>query len=360
LSTAINWCCFELPPAVRLEPFGWLAAAQDKLGQRPSRDIFKAGSAERPLDCARGERVVAVAAVTGTTGFVGRVTLDRLLEAGWQVRALTRRDQPERSGVTWINGSLDKPGSLTELCEGADAVLHVAGVVNAPDARGFEAGNVTGTANMIAAAKEVGIKRIVHVSSLAAKHPEMSMYGASKMRAERLVGTSMLDWTIVRPPGVFGPGDTEVFDMFRLAQKGWALLPPRGRGSWIYVDDLARLLVALLPAHDEATARIFEADDGTEGGWSHEAFARAIGWAVGQRINILHAPRFLLKLAGRADRMLRGRKAKLTPDRASYLSHSDWTIDRNAAPPPALWQPQKETRQGLKDTVRWYKAHGWM
>ncbi len=299
-------------------------------------------------------------AITGATGFVGRVTLDRLVDAGWQVRALTRRDQPKKAGVIWVHGALDKPDSLTTLCEGADAVLHIAGVVNAPDIAGFEAGNVTGTANMLAAAKEAGIQRFVHVSSLAAKHPDLSMYGASKARAEKLVGTSLLDWTIIRPPGIFGPGDTEMFDMFRLASKGWALLPPRGQVSVIHVDDLARLLVALLPAHDDATARIFEADDGIEDGWSHEAFARAIGWAIGRRVTTLHAPRFLLKVAGQADRLFRGRKAKLTPDRANYLAHRDWTIDRSAAPPPALWVPQIATRQGLKDTVRWYRAQGWM
>jgi UDP-glucose 4-epimerase len=301
-----------------------------------------------------------VVALTGATGFVGKMTLDRLLEAGWQVRALTRRDQPKRAGVTWVHGSLDDAASLFALCEGADAVLHIAGVVNVPDAAGFEAGNVTGTANMLSAAKGAGIKRFVHVSSLAAKNPELSMYGASKARGEKLVGTSMLDWTIIRPPGVYGPGDHDVFEMFRMAAKGIALLPPRGRGSWIYVDDLARLLVALLPAHDDATARIFEADDGTAGGWSHDGFARAIGWALGRRVTTIHAPRFLLKLAAMGDRLVRGRKAKLTPDRASYLSHPDWTIDRTAAPPAALWTPQMQTRAGLKETARWYKAQGWL
>jgi nucleoside-diphosphate-sugar epimerase len=301
-----------------------------------------------------------VVALTGATGFVGKMALDRLVEAGWHVRALTRRDQPKRTGVTWVRGSLDNVDSLASLCEGADAVLHIAGVVNVPDAAAFEAGNVTGTANLLSATKDAGIKRFVHVSSLAAKHPELSMYGTSKKRGEKLVGTSMLDWTIVRPPGVYGPGDQDVFEMFRLAAKGLALLPPRGRGSWIYVDDLARLLVALLPAHDDATARIFEADDGTENGWTHDGFARAIGWALGRRVTTIHAPRFLLKLAAHGDRLLRGSKAKLTPDRASYMSHPDWTIDRAAAPPAALWMPQMQTRAGLKETARWYKANGWL
>jgi nucleoside-diphosphate-sugar epimerase len=299
-------------------------------------------------------------ALTGATGFVGRVVLDRLIEAGWQVRALTRRDQPKRAGVTWVPGSLDDTASLATLCERAGAVLHIAGVVNAPDAAGFEAGNVTGTANMLAAAKDAGVGRFVHVSSLSAREPQLSIYGASKLRGEKLVGTSMLDWTIIRPPGVYGPGDTEMFDMFRMAAKGFVLLPPKGKVSLIHVDDLARLLVALLPAHDDATARIFEADDGVAVGWSHEAFARAIGWAMGRRVTALHAPRWLLNLAARGDRLFRGRKAKLTPDRASYLSHPDWTIDRRAAPPAALWTPKVETRAGLKETARWYHAQGWL
>lgn len=299
-------------------------------------------------------------ALTGATGFVGAATLERLLEAGWTVRALTRRDQPHRPGVTWVPGALDKPDSLAELCDGADAVLHIAGVVNAPDAAAFETGNVTGTANIIAAARQAGIRRFVHVSSLSAREPQLSIYGASKRRGEKLVGTSMLDWTIVRPPGVYGPGDKDVLDMFRMARKGIMLLPPRGRGSWIHVDDLARLLVALLPAHEDASARIFEADDGVEGGWTHEAFARAIGWAVGRRVISFHAPSPLLKAAAHIDRLVRGDAAKLTPDRAGYMAHPDWAITRGDAPPAALWKPHIPTRQGLKDTARWYRLHNWL
>ena len=298
-------------------------------------------------------------ALTGATGFVGRITLDRLVAAGWHVRALTRRDQHKKAGVSWVHGRLDDAASLDELCNGADAVLHIAGEVNASDAAGFESGNVKGTANMIAAAQSAGIHRFVAVSSLAAREPALSLYGASKAKAENLVKASTLDWTVIRPPGVYGPGDTEMFDMFRIATKGWALLPPRGRVSVIHVDDLARLLVTLLSAENVSKC-LFEADDGTAGGWSHEAFAKAIGAAVGRDIRAMHAPSFLLKFAGWADRVIRGPKAKLTPDRASYLAHPDWTIDPKAAPAIALWQPEIATELGLKDTVDWYRKHGWM
>ena len=108
-------------------------------------------------------------ALTGATGFVGRYTLDRLIEAGHEVRALTRRAQGERASVEWISGSLEDAASLDRLCASCDAVLHIAGVVNARDEAGFERGNVAGTALMVAAAEKAGIDRFVLVSSLAAR-----------------------------------------------------------------------------------------------------------------------------------------------------------------------------------------------
>ena len=87
--------------------------------------------------------------MSGATGFVGSALVDAALAAGHQVKALTRRDQPARDGVEWISGALDRPEALATLAAGADAVIHVAGVINA-DAAGFEAGNVAGTAAMLA------------------------------------------------------------------------------------------------------------------------------------------------------------------------------------------------------------------
>jgi hypothetical protein len=119
------------------------------------------------------------------------------------------------------------------------------------------------------------------------------------------------------------------------------------------------LLVTLLSA-DDVSKCVFEADDGTKGGWSHAGFAKAIGAAVGRDVITVHAPAFLLKFAGWADRAVRGAKAKLTPDRANYLAHPDWTINRDAAPAPQLWTPEIATPKGLKDTTSWYRAQGWM
>lgn len=299
---------------------------------------------------------MSVLAITGGTGFVGSTLIDLALAEGHAVRALTRRPQPPRDGVSWIEGALDTPDALDRLVAGADAVIHVAGVVNAPTRAGFAGGNIDGTRAMIAAATRGGVRRFVQVSSLAAREPRLSAYGWSKAEADALLTASDLDWTIVRPPAVYGPGDMEMFELFRLASKGLALLPPGGRLSVIHVADLARLLLALTAS--DPGKHIYEPDDGRERGWTHAEVAHAIGAAVGKRVRPLAMPRWVMRAAARADGLLRGDKAKLTRDRVDYFCHPDWTSTHGAKPPPELWQPQIATPRGLADTAAWYRARG--
>lgn len=301
-----------------------------------------------------------VIALTGATGFVGQAVLDTALAAGFAVRALTRRMQPERDGVAWIGGELGNAASLVELVRGAEAVIHVAGVVNAPDAAGFEAGNVTGTLNLIEAAVSEGVRRFVHVSSLSAREPELSAYGASKARAEKIVMASPMDWTIVRPPAIYGPRDKEMLDLFRAARWGVMPMPKHGRASVIHVEDLARLLVALEPAGLAVTGKVFEPDDGKPQGWEHFELGLAIGWALGKRPRVIGLSPAMLHRAARLDGFLRGARAKMTPDRAAYISHPDWVVSAEAAPPPVLWRARVETREGLKATARWYREAKWL
>jgi len=300
-----------------------------------------------------------ILAVTGGTGFVGQRLIDLAIERGHQVQALTRRPQDSRDGVDWIEGSLEDRDVLERLVTGSDAVIHVAGVINARDAAGFEAGNVAGTLSMLAAATAAGTRRFVHVSSLAAREPKLSQYGASKARSEELVNRSGLDWVIVRPPAVYGPGDKETLELFRMAKAGLILLPPRGRLSLIHVDDLARLLLSLAE-RDSPEKEVIEPDDGRPDGWSHREFAAALGRAVGRRAVALATPRPLLRLGAAVDRLVRRDKAKLTPDRAAYFCHPDWVVSASSAPAEAVWRPEVATEQGLAQTADWYRAKGWL
>ncbi len=299
-------------------------------------------------------------AVTGATGFVGRALLSEAGSQGIATRALTRRDQPLRQGVDWVRGDLADRQALARLVKGAEAVIHVAGVVNAPDAAGFEAGNVTGTLEVVEAAARAGVPRFIHVSSLAAREPKLSTYGASKLRAEKIVAASGLDWTAVRPPAVYGPWDTELFELFRAAKWGAVPMPQEGRSSLIHSADLARLLLALVPSGEDVTQMIFEPDDGRAAGWGHRELARAIGWAMKRRIWIPQLSKDMLLRAAKLDRMLRGAKAKLTTDRVNYMTHPDWVCAPQKAPPTGRWAPQIDTREGLKATAAWYRQQGWL
>jgi len=297
-------------------------------------------------------------AVTGATGFVGGHLLDAAATSGHSVAALARRPQPPRSGVEWIAGSLDDRAALEKLVAGADAVIHVAGVVNAPDAAGFEVGNVIGTGAVLAAAEKAGTARFVHTSSLSAREPLLSQYGASKARSEALVAASPLSTVIVRPPAIYGPGDRELLEMFKMAARGFVLLPPAGRLSLLHAADLARLLIAL--AAPTAPNGIVEPDDGHPGGWTHREFGAMLGQAVGRKVRLAAMPRPVMALAAQADRLIRGSNAKLTPDRAAYFCHTDWVADPAKAPPPTTWTTQIPTAQGLTDTAAWYRSQGWL
>lgn len=300
-----------------------------------------------------------VIAMTGATGFVGSHVLDLATSRQVSVRALTRRPQPDRSGIEWVQGDLHDLAALDRLCDGADSVLHIAGVVNAPTREGFRKGNPEGTANVVAAADRAGVGRLVHVSSLAAREPDISDYCWSKAEAEKPVRSSRLNWTIVRPPAIYGPRDTEMFEVFRAARTRIVPMPPKGHISIIHVGDLARLLFGLA-----CTARysgdVYEVDDGKPGGWTHVEFGKALGLAFGHSVLAFRVPAAMLRLGARLDLLFRGGKAKLTPDRANYMLHDDWVARPDPRPDPEFWVPRKDGATGLKETAGWYLASGWL
>lgn len=305
-------------------------------------------------------------AITGGTGFLGSHVLEQALGQGLRPQALTRRMGGAHfaSGAPqplWIEGTLADPAALAMLAEGADAVLHIAGAVNVPTREAFAEANIAGTQAVVDAARAAGVRRFIHVSSLAAREPGLSAYGWSKAGAEEVVRQSGLDWTIVRPPAIYGPRDRDMFEMFRAARLGVLPVPPAGAASVIHAADLARLLLAA--AHGggpDWSERLFEPDDGRPGGWPHPDLARAIGQAMGRRVWAPGMPAPLLRGAARLDRLARGDRAKLTPDRASYMLYPDWVSTPALAVPRHLWTPAIPTPAGLAQTAAWYRANGWI
>ena len=300
-----------------------------------------------------------IVALTGATGFVGQAVLDAAERKGIEVRALTRRPQSPRDGVTWVEGNLGDTGSLMQLCQGAHSVIHVAGLTNTPSPAEFAEANVTGTRRVLHAAKRSDVPRFVFTSSLSAREPSLSLYGASKANAEAHLEASGLDYTIVRPPAVYGPRDKDMFELFRAAKYGVVPVPPMGHTSIIHVDDLAECLLALAPA-GTASGALLEPDDGRAGGYEHGQMAKLIGEAMGKHVFAPHLPAFVLGLGAKIDRLMRGDQAKLTTDRVGYMVHPDWVCSPDRAVPQDIWQPRISGPEGFEQTARWYKREGWL
>ena len=158
-------------------------------------------------------------AVTGGTGFVGTAVVSELLEAGHEVRVLSRK-APERlpDGVTHVPGSIVTEEGLDALVQGVDAVVHLVGIIKETGENTFKKAHYEGTVNVITAASLAGVHRYLHMSALGSREKAVSKYHQTKYAAEEAVRASGLDWTIFRPSTIFGPGDAFInmlIDMMR-------------------------------------------------------------------------------------------------------------------------------------------------
>jgi len=317
------------------------------------------GTAHTPLT----NRIVAV---TGATGFVGAHLIRQLARSGWDVRALTRRPQSVLdSGITWVKGSLEDERSLTELVKGANACIHVAGAIKGRTRDDFARANIEGTTRILAACAGGGVERFIHVSSLAAREPDLSDYAWSKRQAEEAVrALAKESWAIVRPPAVYGPGDRETLSLFQSAKLGLAPLPnAKARVSLIHVSDLCAALAAALEADGRLHGALAEVHDGQPQGYGLIELYRRIGAALGKRVVSVPVPSLLLRGLGSANAALApflGRVPMVTPGKVRELLHPDWTTADNTLQHLTGWQPAIRLDDGLLATARWYQAQGWL
>ncbi|MCX7570592.1 complex I NDUFA9 subunit family protein [Tumebacillus sp. DT12] len=177
--------------------------------------------------------------LTGATGFVGHGILERLLEAGHEVRCLLRKNSalPEKwmatGRVELAHGDILDTATLPKAMAGTDAVIHLVGIIREHRGKGvtFERVHVQGTKNMVNVAKSVGVPRFVHMSALGARPDAVSMYHKTKWEAEEYVRNSGLNWTVFRPSVIFGPGD-EFVNMLADVLRKTPVFPIFGSGRY--------------------------------------------------------------------------------------------------------------------------------
>jgi len=322
-----------------------------------------------------------LAVVTGASGFVGSHVVDELLLRGARVRAVVRGTSSRR----WLEGkpveladaALDDPVALARAVEGADWIVHAAGLIRARNAAEFHEANVVGTERLLRAADQGTLRRFLFISSQAAAGPSLtglpvtedqrphpvSAYGESKLRAEQLVlmAADRLPIAVIRPPAVYGPRDTAILKAF-VAGK-WHLEPvlrARGRFSIVHVSDLVTAVYAAL-TEEAALGQAFfacepDVTDYAELGIAVREALRT--WTV--RIAI---PQWALTgIASVAEGWARaaGRAPLLSREKLAEIAAGDWIASSRKIRERLGWTPRIGLREGIRATADWYREAGWL
>ncbi len=318
-----------------------------------------------------------VLALTGVTGFIGRALLARLLDdpvpdapdgarAGSSplrlrvlVRGRGRIDDRLLDRVDEVDGDLGDADALAELVSGADAVVHLAGAIAGSHAEDFDRVNVEGSRRLAEAVRvHAPGAHAVLVSSLAAEHPDLSWYAASKAGAEQAWQVVPEEQrSILRPPAVYGPGDPALADFWKALARGWLvrLGPRNARFSLVHVDDVVEALVRLL-AHGPTRTALTLAGPGPHGGWRWTDIAEIASRLRGRPVRTVAIPAALLGAAGRAGlavQRLRGRPALLSPGKVRELRHIDWVCDNLALSAHLDWTPERALAEALPTLPGW-------
>ncbi len=186
-------------------------------------------------------------ALTGGTGFFGSHLIGALLRRDHEVRALVR--EPERHGwlrdrsVEVVAGDLDDQAALKTLVDGADAVIHLVGIINEIGRQTYEHVHVQGTAHVVAAARAAGVRRYVQMSALGARpDANATPYHRTKAAAEEIVRNSGMSHVILRPSLIAAPGN-EVLKMLVNMLRMSPIVPVIGNGLYqlqpVAADDVA-------------------------------------------------------------------------------------------------------------------------
>ncbi len=321
-----------------------------------------------------------LAFVTGASGFVGSRLIDRLLEAGWTVRAfdLGRRG-PERPGLEFVEGDIRDAALVGRSVQGAEVVFHLAAALGASrlGEAGFQAVNEGGTRNVLASARVHGVKRAVHFSSAGvlghvkentpadenhALDPR-DAYDRTKLAGERAaleIAAQGLDVVVIRPGWVYGPGDRRTFKLIRsIAGRRFVLV---GRGAAlqtpVYVDDLVR--GTLLAAEKGRAGEIYHLAGGEA--LSVRAMVEMIAAACGRKLPRWRVPmgptRLLAAMTGGAFGLI-GKEAPLNPSRLAFFLHPK-PLAIAKARADLGYAPETGFAAGLAVTVDWGRRAGWI
>ncbi|HUB83013.1 MAG TPA: NAD-dependent epimerase/dehydratase family protein [Bryobacteraceae bacterium] len=316
--------------------------------------------------------------VTGSTGFVGSHLVEKLRQRGEPVRCLVRPSTNAGrlpAGVETAAADLATGEGIERALEGVDAVIHAAGVTKGLTPQDYFAGNArpTGTLARAIAGRSI---RFVYVSSLAAVGPSadgcpvdentlphpVSTYGRSKLEGERAARSAVPDTVIIRPPVVYGPRDTGVFQILKAAAQG-LLLEISGGDRWIsaiYVEDLAEGLCAAVRAPQSAGRTYFMAHRDCVSWRQLGASAAKI---MGRKPRSIRVPIFAANAIAFLNEiwsLLSRNPAIISREKVAEACCRFWTCNPARAAADFGFEAPTPLDAGLAKTLAWYKEAGWL
>ncbi|AKT41498.1 NAD-dependent epimerase/dehydratase family protein [Chondromyces crocatus] len=321
------------------------------------------------------------ALLTGASGFIGGRLRDALLARGLDVVAVRRRGSPVAKKGRSAEVEYEDVAGLERLMaeEKPDVVFHLAGATKGVTRDDFSRANVMPTRNLLEALKRAHpeVKRFVHVSTLAAYGPSsaakphvessprrpLEHYGDTKLEAEYVVEAAKeLPWTILRPGGVYGPGDVDYFNLFREASQGRNVFFGN-RNRWfsaVYVDDMVSAMLAAA-SHPGAVQQGFFVCDNEPLTW--ERFQQAIVDASGRRVRTLNLPEALVSLAavgGELATRFDGKPRLFNRQKAKMGAQEAWTCRSDALRSVLGWNHEFGLERGIRAAFDWYRQEKWI
>lgn len=325
-----------------------------------------------------------IALVTGANGFVGSHLVEGLLDKGYQVRCLVRKT----SNLKWLSGldleyvygDIAQKDSLKEAVRNVDLVFHSAGLTKAKNREDYFKANAEGTKNLIESciAENPKLKRFVYISSQAAVGPgidrrptdetascrPVTYYGESKLDGEKIALNfpNQFPVTIIRPPAVYGPRDTDMLGFFKVVNSGFRISFGLGESyiSLVHVKDLVDGVI-LAAENTKAVGQTYFIADDRVYSWK-EAF-NIIAGALNKKTIPVRIPKslvfFLAFLAEKFSLLLRKTPAFNT-QKAKEITQRYWGLNVSKAKTELGFIPKFPLDKGAAETVKWYREKEWL
>jgi nucleoside-diphosphate-sugar epimerase len=322
--------------------------------------------------------------VTGATGFTGGHLARTLAASGHAVRALVRDPararELEDAGIELSVGDLRDPSSVARACEGVDVVYNLAAVYRQAgvSAATYRAVNAAAVGTVVSVAARAGARRVVHCSTVGVhgdvEHPPADesaplrpgdVYQETKLEGERLArevgAAAKIEVTVVRPSGIYGPGDRRLLKMFRgVVRRRFPIL---GRGDiyyhLTYIDDLVDAF-RLCGERTEAAHRTYIIAGGEV--TTLNELVGVVADIAGVPPPRLHLPVWPFWVAGAACEAVcvpLGIEPPIYRRRVDFFTKSR-AFDISRARAELRYAPRVGLREGISRTLEWYRVHGWL